>query len=142
MYAYTCTVKPRTTSWYYGTIRVSEISTPRPLPCMTPPGLPGKTPLPILKEHAPTPPALRYAGMIRRHCCFTWRLVPCSTTVLNMCSFGSLASKGFPDGYSTGDRVCVRFHSATPNLRADFRKLTPEEHPLSHRLADGPLSSL
>ena len=33
-------------------------------------------------------------------------------------------------------------YSEAPNLRGGFRKMTPDEHPRRHRLADGPLSSL
>ena len=39
-------------------------------------------------------------------------------------------------------RVGVSAHSEALNLRGGFRKMTPDEHPRRHHLADGPLSSL
>ena len=59
--------------------------------------------------------------------------------------FRSLASKGFPDGYSTGGCVCMRvcplsLRSSEPTRW--FSQMMPDEHPRRHHLADGPLSSL
>ena len=58
------------------------------------------------------------------------------------CSFRSLASKGFPGGYSK--RVCacmcpLSFRNSEPTRWCS--QMTPDEHP-RHHLADGPLSSL
>ena len=55
-------------------------------------------------------------------------------------SFRSLASKGFPDGYSTGGCVCVSAFIGSSEPTRWFSQMTPDEHPRRHRLADGPLS--
>ena len=52
----------------------------------------------------------------------------------------SLASKGFPSGYSKC--VCVRLHSKTPNLRCGCLKGRLTNTPRRHRVADGQLPSL
>ena len=60
-------------------------------------------------------------------------------------SFRSLASKGFPSGYSKSVCVCVcvsAYFQKTPNLRRCFRKRRLTNTPRRHRLADGQLSSL
>ena len=55
----------------------------------------------------------------------------------------SLASKGFPSGYSESARVRVSAcFQKTPNLRGGFRKGRLTNTPRRHRLADGQLSSL
>ena len=51
----------------------------------------------------------------------------------------SLASKGFPSGYSKS--VCVRLHSENSEPTILISQTTPDEHPRRHRLADGQLSS-
>ena len=61
-----------------------------------------------------------------------------------MNSFTSLASKGFPGGYSKS--VCVCACVCPLSLRNSeptrwFSQMTPDEHPRRHHLADGPLSS-
>ena len=65
-----------------------------------------------------------------------------STTI----SFRSVASKGFPSGYSKSACVRVSACSAcpqkTPTLRGGFRKRRLTNTPRRHRLADGQLSPL
>ena len=64
-----------------------------------------------------------------------------SIGILKASSFRSLASKGFPDGYSTCGCVCPPAYRRSEPTRW-FSQMTPDKHPRRHHLADGPFSSL
>ena len=86
----------------------------------------------------PRTPRSRYTGR-QRAAAEEWRFSPSCASKRNY-YFRSLASKGFPSGYSKS--VCVRMPSENSEPTMWLSQTTPEEHPPTPRLADGQLSSL